>query len=406
MTSMADRIVIIGAGQAGLSAAEALRARGHEGSIILLGDEAAPPYQRPPLSKKYLLGEMDAERLWLKPESFYADNAIDLRADEAAVAINRGARHVETASGDAIAYDALIIATGATPRRLPASMGGDLPGVHVLRSLADVDALAPTIAEGRRLVVVGGGYIGLEAAAVARQQGMTVTVLEAAPRILSRVAGAPTADFLRSLHARHGVDIVEGARLESIEGDGAVSAVRLQGGRRLKADVVLLGIGVTPNTALAEAAGIECDNGIVVDATGRASDPAIYAVGDVARFPWQGRPIRLESVQNAIDQPKVAAAAIMGEDVVYDPVPWFWSDQYDLKLQIAGLCDGHDRVVTRPGTRDGTTSTWYFRKGALIAGDGIGDARAYMTGKRWLEAGVSPDADALSDPASDLKTLA
>jgi 3-phenylpropionate/trans-cinnamate dioxygenase ferredoxin reductase subunit len=404
---MADRIVIVGAGQAGASLAEALRSRGHDGPLALIGEEPAPPYQRPPLSKKYLLGEMTADRLWLKPERFYAENGIELLTGCTVTAIDRAARQVALADGRCLPFDRLALVTGAAPRRLPAAMGGSLPGVHVLRTLADVDALAPSVAEGRHLVVIGGGYIGLEAAAVARQQGMTVTLIEAAPRILGRVAAAETADRLRALHEAHGVTIREGVTVDTIEaGDGTVSAVRLGGGERIVADLVLVGIGVTPRSELAEAAGLPCEGGILVDAAGRTEDPAIFAAGDVARFPWRGRLIRLESVQNAIDQARACAAAMLGEDVTYDPVPWFWSDQYDVKLQIAGLGAGHDRIVTRDGARPGTASTWYFDGPRLLAVDGIGDARAYMTGKRWLEAGVSPDPDRLADPAADLRTLA
>jgi 3-phenylpropionate/trans-cinnamate dioxygenase ferredoxin reductase subunit len=314
---------------------------------------------------------------------------------------------VTLADGRALPYDRLALVTGAAPRRLPAVIGGDLPGVHVLRTLADVDALAPEIGPGRRIVVIGGGYIGLEAAAVARQQGMEVTLVEAAPRILGRVAAAETADALRALHAAHGVVIREGTTVEVIEaGAGRAAAVRLSGGERLPADAVLVGIGVTPRTALAEAAGLPCDDGILVDAAGQTADSAIFAAGDVARFPWRGRSIRLESVQNAIDQARACAAAMLGAPVTYNPVPWFWSDQYDVKLQIAGLGTGHDRIVTRPGNRPGSASTWYFRGAAFLAVDGIGDARAYMTGKRWLESGVSPDPDALADPGRDLRDLA
>jgi 3-phenylpropionate/trans-cinnamate dioxygenase ferredoxin reductase subunit len=278
--------------------------------------------------------------------------------------------------------------------------------VHVVRTLADVDALAPAVQPGARLVVIGGGYIGLEAAAVAVQRGMAVTLIEAAPRILGRVAAAETAAFFRDLHTRHGVRMLEGVALAALEGEGGrLVAVRLADGTRLAADVAVVGIGVTPNTGLADAAGLALDNGIATDAACRTSDPAIVAAGDVASFPWRGSRIRLESVQNAIDMGRAAARSLLGQAVVYDPVPWFWSDQYDVKLQIAGLNAGHDRVVTRPGSRPGTASTWYLRGETLMAVDAMGDARAYMTAKRWLEAGHSPDPAALADPAADLKTL-
>ncbi|TVQ56737.1 MAG: pyridine nucleotide-disulfide oxidoreductase [Rhodobacteraceae bacterium] len=403
---MAERIVIVGAGQAGASLAEALRTGGHDGPIALIGEEAAPPYQRPPLSKKYLLGEMDAERLWLKPDAFWTEHDIELITGAPVAAIDRDARAVRLADGRAVAYDKLALTTGARPRLLPPAMGGDLAGVYPVRTLADVDAMAPEFAAGRRALIVGGGYIGLEAAAVAAARGLRVTLIEAAPRILQRVAAAETADFFRALHASHGVEIREGVGLERLEGEGRATGATLSDGARVAADFALVGIGVTPNAELAEAAGLSVENGIAVDAFGATDDPAIFAAGDCASFPWRGRRIRLESVQNAIDQAKAVAAAMLGRGAPYDPTPWFWSDQYDVKLQIAGLNAGFDRTVVRPGAREGTRSVWYFAEGRLIAVDAMNDPRAYMTGKRWLEAGVSPDPDRLADPASDFKTLA
>ena len=399
-------IVVIGAGQAAASLVETLRLEGFGGAITVVGDEPAPPYQRPPLSKKYLLGEMTADRLWLKPEGFWTDNAVTLITGTAATSIDRAAQRVILADGRALHWDGLALVTGALPRRLPATIGGDLAGVHVVRTLADVDALAPAVQPGARLAVIGGGYIGLEAAAVAAQRGMAVTLIEAAPRILGRVAAPETAAFFRDLHTRHGVDVREGTAVAALEGDkGRLTAIRLADGTRIPADVAVVGIGVTPNTALAEAAGLTLDNGIATDTACRTSDPAIVAAGDAASFPWRGNRIRLESVPNAIDMGRAAARSLLGQPVTYDPVPWFWSDQYDVKLQIAGLNAGYDRVVSRPGSRPGTLSIWYFRGPTLLAVDAMGDARAYMTGKRWLEAAYSPDAGALADPAADLKTL-
>ena len=401
-----DSIVVIGAGQAGASLVETLRAEGFGGAITLIGDEPAPPYQRPPLSKKYLLGEMTADRLWLKPESFWDEHGVTLLTGTPVTAIDRAVRTVTLVDGRSLRWDGLALVTGAAPRHLPATIGGDLAGVHVVRALTDVDALAPAVQPGGRLVVIGGGYIGLEAAAVAVQRGMTVTLIEAAPRILGRVAAPETAAFFRDLHSRHGVTLREGTALAALEGDnGRLTGVRLADGTHIAADVAVVGIGVTPNTALAEAAGLTLDNGIATDAACRTSDPAIVAAGDVASFPWRGSRIRLESVQNAIDMGRAAARSLLGQPVTYDPVPWFWSDQYDVKLQIAGLNAGYDHVVSRPGSRPGTQSTWYFRGPTLLAVDAMGDARAYMTGKRWLEAGHSPDPVALADPAADLKTL-
>jgi 3-phenylpropionate/trans-cinnamate dioxygenase ferredoxin reductase subunit len=395
------RVVIVGAGQAGASAAAKLRALGHDGPITLLGDEPAPPYQRPPLSKAYLLGEMPRERLFLRPESFWAEQRVEMVLGQPVQALDRAARTVRLAGRD-LPYDALILATGATPRRLPAAIGGDLAGVHTVRSLADIDRLQPEMAAGKRLLVVGGGYIGLEAAAVARKLGLSVTVVEAAPRILGRVACPETAAFIRDLHARHGVEILEGVGLERLTGEGRITGARLADGRQIDADLAIVGIGVTANAALAQAAGLAVDGGIVVDDRSRTTDPGIWAAGDCTVLPFRGAMVRLESVQNAIDQAEAVAANILGADRPYEPKPWFWSDQYDLKLQIAGLNLGYDRIVARPGQ---APSHWYFQGDRLLAVDALGDARAYMIGKRLIEAGRSPDPARLADPASDLKAL-
>ncbi|MEC9433083.1 MAG: FAD-dependent oxidoreductase [Pseudomonadota bacterium] len=402
-------MVILGAGQAGASLAAALRAKGYDGPVTLVGDEPTAPYQRPPLSKKYLLGEMARDRLLLRPEAFYAEQNIDLRTGLTAEAIDRDAKTVRFAGGETLAYDKLALTTGARPRALPAAIGGDLPGVFAVRNLADVDAMQPEFVAGRRLLVVGGGYIGLEAAAVAASLGLQVILIEAAPRILGRVACPETAAWFVALHRARGVDLREGVGLARLEPgpDGRVARAVLADGPALDVDFVLVGIGVAANAELAEAAGLALSpaGGIEVDAACRTADPAIFAAGDCASLPWRGARIRLESVQNAIEQGEAAAAAMLGEPADYAPMPWFWSDQFDVKLQIAGLARDWDRIVTRPGARDGTVSHWYFRGTELIAVDAMNDPRAYMTGKRWLEAGRSPDADALADPAADLKTL-
>lgn len=399
-----NRIVIVGAGQAGLSLAAKLRVLGFAGRIVMIGEEAAPPYQRPPLSKAYLKGEIGAERLWLRPESFYADQGIELHLADTAAAIDRADRRV-VAGGMAHPYDALALTTGAVPRRLPGSIGGELQGVHVLRTLADVDEMAPAFRPGARLLVVGGGYIGLEVAAVAVTQGLRVVMVEAAERILGRVAAPETADFFRDLHRARGVDLREGVGLVRLAGDRHVTGAELGDGTRLDADLVVAGIGVTPATELAEVAGLAVENGIAVDATGRTSDPAIWAAGDCASFPWRGGRIRLESVQNAIDQAECVAANMLGAGVPYAPVPWFWSDQYDVKLQIAGLNTGYDRVVLRPGSHPGSRSHWYYRGAELLAVDAMNEPRAYMVAKRLIEAGRSPDPGVVADPGSDLKAL-
>jgi len=399
-------VVVVGAGQAGASLVQTLRAEGYAGPVTLIGAEPEPPYQRPPLSKKYLLGEFDAERLYLKPITYYAEAGIRLITDTPVTAIDPGARSLR-AGDETLGYGALALTTGAVPRRLPPAIGGDLPGVHVVRTRADVDRMAPEIRPGARMLIVGGGYIGLEAAAVAAQRGLSVTLVEMAPRILGRVACAGTAGHLRDLHRRHGVDIREGIGLARLETgpQGRVGAAVLADGTRLAVDIVVTGIGIAPDTALAEAAGLAIDNGIAVDAGCRTSDPAIWAAGDCASFPYRGGRIRLESVQNAIDQGTHAARAMLGTTAAYDPVPWFWSDQYDAKLQIVGLNAGHDRVVERPGHRPGGRSFWYFAGSRLLAVDAIADTRAYMQAKRWIEAGVSPNPDALADPGRALVDL-
>jgi 3-phenylpropionate/trans-cinnamate dioxygenase ferredoxin reductase subunit len=398
-------MVIIGAGQAGAALAAKLRAEGWEGDVTLVGEETVPPYQRPPLSKKYLLGEMARDRLFLRPESWYAEHDVALLRGRRALEIQPDRKRVLLEDGEALPYAKLALTPGARPRLLPAEIGGRLTGVHPVRTLADADAMAPEFEPGRRVLIVGGGYIGLEAAAVAAGRGLEVTLIEAAPRILGRVACAETAAWFADLHRRRGVDLRENATLARLEGGERVERAVLESGETLEIDFALVGIGVSPADRLAREAGLACGNGIEVDETGATSDPDVFAAGDCAEFPWRGRRIRLESVQNAIDQAEIAAQAMMGKPVAYDPVPWFWSDQYDVKLQIAGLAQDWDRIVVRPGAREGTVSHWYFREGALIAVDAMSDPRAYMTGKRWLEAGRSPDPDALADPEADLRTL-
>lgn len=403
---MPKSILVIGAGQAAQSLVETLRGDGYDGVLTLVGEEPGPPYQRPPLSKKYLLGEIDASRLALRPESWFADNGVETLWGARVEAIDRAGHTARLSTGETLAWDGLALTTGARPRRLPASLGGGLANVHVIRTLADIDRLTPEIAPGRRLLVVGGGYIGLEAAAVAARKGMQVTVIEAAARILARVAPEATARRIADLHGRQGVDLRCGATLDRLEGDAAGRATHaaLADGARLAVDVVIAGIGAVPNTELAGQAGLEIENGIAVDASARSSDPAIVAAGDCASFPWRSRRIRLESVQNAIDQAKTAARTLLGDVATpYEPTPWFWSDQYDTKLQIAGLSDGADRVVERPGDKPGAHSIWSFAGDRLLAVDALDDPRAFMTGKRWLEAGAAPSADAIADPQTPLK---
>ncbi|MBW4975512.1 FAD-dependent oxidoreductase [Roseovarius mucosus] len=395
-------VVVIGAGQAGASLVAKLRSEGYDGPITLIGEEPVPPYQRPPLSKKYLLGDMALERLYLRPESYYAEAGIDLRLGLRVTAIDRAAQEVVIGT-ERLGYAHLVLATGSRPRHLPAAIGGELGGVHVVRTLADVDAMAPGFVPGARVLIVGGGYIGLEAAAVAASRGMQVVLVEMAPRILQRVAAKETSDYFRALHGRHGVDIREGVGLERLLGDGQVNGARLTDGTEVAVDMVIVGVGIVPDTALAEAAGLAIDNGIAVDAQGRTSDPTIWAVGDCASFPHGEGRLRLESVPNAIDMADCVAGNILGAAVAYVPKPWFWSDQYDVKLQIAGLSTGYDRIVTRDGAA--SVSFWYFRGDQLLAVDAMNDPRAYMVGKRLIDAGKTADPAVVADAAADLKVL-
>ncbi|WP_299787361.1 FAD/NAD(P)-binding oxidoreductase [uncultured Marivita sp.] len=397
-------VIVVGAGQAGASCVARLRSKEFDGAITLIGEEPFPPYQRPPLSKAYLLGEMERERLYLRPESFYAEQDITLRLGAPVTAIDPAAQTL-TVGGDVLHYDDLVLTTGSTPRRLPASIGGDLDGVMVVRGLRDVDAMSPRFTHGTRVLIVGGGYIGLEAAAVAAKLGLRVTLVEMADRILQRVAAPETSDFFRRLHRDHGVDLREGVGLDHLTGEaGRVTGAVLGDGSTLDVDFVLVGVGITPNTALAEAAGLRIDNGIATDAQGRTSDPHIWAAGDCASSPWQGQQLRLESVGNAIDQAECVADNILGEGRAYEAKPWFWSDQYDVKLQIAGLNTGYDRIVTRSGDDD-ALSHWYYAGDRLLAIDAMNDPRAYMVGKRLIEMGKSPDPKTIRDPDTNLKAL-
>ena len=397
-------IVVVGAGQAGSSLVSKLRNSGFEGKVTLVGAEPHPPYQRPPLSKKYLLGDMPLDRLYLRPETFYREQNITLRLGLPITKIDPNGRSI-LLDNEVVSYDHLALTTGSVPRSLPTAIGGALDGVHVVRDLRDVDAMAPRFDAKARVLIVGGGYIGLEAAAVAATKGLEVTLVEMADRILQRVAAPQTSDFFRNLHQSHGVDIREGVGLERIFGDRTVTGAALTDGSVLDLDFVIAGIGVTPATDLAEQAGLEIDNGIKTNALGQSSNPHIWAAGDCASLPYRGGRIRLESVQNAIDQAETVAENMLGADRPYQPMPWFWSDQYDVKLQIAGLNNGYDHVVTRPGEKGGAVSFWYYNKASLLAVDAANDPRAYMIGKRLIEAGKSPAIDVIEDPKSDLKAL-
>ncbi len=389
--------VIIGAGQAGLSCAAELRRRKYDGPVTLIGAEPHLPYQRPPLSKGYLSGEMPVERLWLKPEAFYPASDITCLTNASVTAIDRDAREAVLADGQRIGFEHCVIATGGEAR-IPPIPGANLPGVQLLRNLGEADHLSAALNDAKSLAVIGAGYIGLEVAASARKRGLKVTVLEAAERPMARTASPILGGWFGAIHRGYGVDLRVSTPVASIlEKNGRAGGVVLGDGEEVAADSVLLAAGLALNTGLAEAAGLDCEDGILVDTACRTSDRFIYACGDVARFhsALYGRSIRLESVQNAIEQGKAVAAAITGEDVRYDPVPWFWSDQYELKLQIAGLIDGGDSIVRRGDPEMGNFAVFHLKEGRIIACEAINSAPEYMAAQKLIRSGKPVDADAL-----------
>tara|TARA_Y100001934_G_scaffold277508_1_gene376483 strand:+ start:2955 stop:4166 length:1212 start_codon:yes stop_codon:yes gene_type:complete len=399
-----EKVVIVGGGQAAASAAAKLRSQRFEGSITIICKEPHPPYQRPPLSKKYLLGEMTVDRLYLRPLGFYEDQKITLHLESIADQIDRNEKQVYV--GDtAFDYDALILTLGSQPRVLPKEIGGQLEKVFTVRDLADVDGLAPEFTAKRRVLIIGGGYIGLEAAAVAAQRGLQVTLVEAADRILQRVAAPQTSDFFRHLHISNGVEIKEGVSVERLAGDnGTVCAAILSDGTHIDTDFVIVGVGITPVTDIAMRSGLAVSDGITVNALGQTTDPNIWAAGDCCSFPYQSGMLRLESVPHAIDQAELIAENILGANFSYIPKPWFWSDQYDVKLQIIGLNTGFNDVVTRPNNEK-SVSFWYYQEDQLIAVDAMNDPRAYMVAKRLIESGKTIPQKLVADPGTELKNF-
>ncbi len=405
-------VLIIGAGQAATFTAEALRSGGHAGPITLLGDEPTGPYHRPPLSKAWLSGEQADAALALRTPEMLARKQITLRSGVAVEAIDRTAGTVTLAGGETLAWSALVLATGARARSLPIP-GIDAAGVLSLRSLADATQLRAGLADcharGLPLVVIGGGFIGLEVAATARKLGVAVTVLEAAPRLLARVLSAQLSDVFATLHRQHGVELVLDARIAAIETDasGQVCAVRMADGSAHRCGRVLLGVGAVANDDLARAAGLDCDRGIVVDACGRTSDPRIVAAGDcTARRLDDGTLLRLESVHNATEQARCAAAALLGENRPFTATPWFWSDQHGRKLQMAGLSQNADTRVTRGDLGAGTpASLWHFLAGRLVAVDTLDDPRTHLLARQLLDAGRSPTPQQVADAGCDLKSV-
>ncbi|MEZ5559435.1 MAG: FAD-dependent oxidoreductase [Pseudomonadales bacterium] len=396
-------MVIVGAGHAAGQAAASLRQEGYKGEIVIIGDEPHIPYQRPPLSKAYLSGEQGLERVHLRPEKFYADQGITVKTGVRVEQIDTAARTVTTDQGETIAYTKLLLATGGRPRKLGIP-GSDLAGIHYLRSIEDVDGIRADMAPGRKLVIVGGGYIGLEVASVAVKAGLEVHVLEMEPRILQRVTTPEMSAYYHQLHTSRGVHIHTETGVTGFSGDDHVRHV-LCGDTAFDADLVIVGIGIIPNVEVAQAAGIVCDNGIVVDDHCRTSDPDVYAAGDCTNHPnpLLGRRLRLESVPNAMEQARVAAANMCGGDKTYASIPWFWSDQYELKLQMVGFSADGDTQVVRGDMAANQFAVFYLKDGKVVAADAVNSPKEFMICKQLI--GREVDAAALADPGTDLKAL-
>jgi 3-phenylpropionate/trans-cinnamate dioxygenase ferredoxin reductase subunit len=402
------KVVIVGAGHAGGSAAAFLRQYGYEGAITLIGEEGSLPYQRPPLSKAWLKGEAAEEELQLRPLSFYDEQRIEVRRASVVVAIDKAAKTARLRTGENIAYDKLILATGARARRLPAP-GADLAGVHALRTAEDAEALKAELTPGRRLIIVGGGYVGLEVAASARALGAEVTVIEREPRLLARVAGEALSGFFHAYHGARGVRFVLGGSVTAIKGQaGRASAVVLDHGERLPCDVVLIGVGALPNQELAAQAGLPCQDGVIVDIRARTEDPDIYAIGDVTRrpLPLYDRAFRLESVPSALEQAKQAAADITGHKPPAPEVPWFWSDQYDLKLQIAGLPFDVDHLIVRGEPASARFAVFHMKGDVIQAVEAVNAPAEFMGGRLLIGARRPVSREKLADPAISMKEVA
>lgn len=396
-------IAVIGAGQAAAQAVQTLRKSGFTGRLCLIGDEVHAPYQRPPLSKKYLAGTLAAERLALLPDVFYTENNVECRFGMPVAKLDPSAGNLTMANGDVIRFDRALIATGSRSRALP-MRGAELPGVYSLRSIADVDRLRPDVQIGQRVIIIGGGYIGLEVAAIVRGLGLEVTVVEAADRVMARTAPAVVSRYFEKLHAKHGVAFDLGSGVERIRQNASGKLEIVTGNGIHEADWVLVGIGAVPNVEIAERAGLTIENGIAVDNLCCTSAPNIFAAGDCTSFPsaHYGRRLRLESVQNAIEQGKAAALAMLGEAAAYDPVPWFWSDQYNTKFQIAGLSQFSDEHIVRGDPATGTFSVAHLRDGRLIALDAINQPRDYMHARRMVPHTTIDDGHTIADAAVPL----
>jgi len=402
--TMSDAIVVAGAGQAAAQLVDSLRREGFKGPLTVVGDEPFLPYQRPPLSKKFLQGELELERLFIRPATFYQTTHAEMRTGTRVVSIDRGRKTVSLSDGGTLDYAKLVLAIGSQVRRIRLP-GSDLAGVHYLRTIEDVHRIREAAQPGKRLVVIGAGYIGLEVAATCRQLGLDVTVVEALDRVMSRVVAPVVSQFYAAQHESHGVKIHCSAGVNALEGNGRVETVVLSDGTRVPTDFVVVGVGILPVTDIAEACGLVCENGIAVDAHCRTGDPDIFSFGDCASFPSAryGRRIRLESVDNAFEHAKTAAATLMGKTVVHDKVPWFWSDQFDLKLLIVGLAQGHDEVVVRGDPCAKSFSVCYLKDGELLALDSINHAKDYMSARKVIADRIKLDARKLADPSIALR---
>ena len=405
---MGSGTVIVGTGQAGFQTAASLRTEGYQEKITLIGEEPHIPYQRPPLSKGFALGQQDFESIELRPRSFYQDHRIDLIPGKKVTAVDRGQRSVTLASGESFLYEKLVLAVGARNRKLSIK-GAKLDGVLYLRSLDEAVVVKERLKNAQQIVVIGGGFIGLELAAVACSLGKSVTVLEALPRLMSRAVAPLISEFYSGLHASKGVKVVCGASVSEIAGSGGkVQAVLLANGTRYSADLVLVGVGVVPSTELARNSMLPVANGIAVNEYLQTSDENIFAIGDCAEHPcaFAGERVRLESVQNAADQAQCVAATIAGRRNVYRALPWFWTDQFDVKLQMAGISNGHDCVVSRGNAESRKLSVFYFKEGRLIAIDSINRPLDHMMGRKLIAAGVPLTPAQAADESVDLKKLA
>jgi 3-phenylpropionate/trans-cinnamate dioxygenase ferredoxin reductase subunit len=404
---MLQQIVIAGGGQAAVQTVDTLRRKGFAGKLTVVGDEPWLPYQRPPLSKKYLAGALERERLLIRPAQFFAEHQVQTQLGRRVSEIAPREQHVRLDDGLVLPYDALVLATGSRPRRLPAP-GADLAGVHYLRTIADADRIRAECAAGGRMVIIGGGYIGLEVAASARGLGLEVTVLEMAARVMSRVTCAEISAFYEAEHARQGVRIHCNETLRALHGDarsGRVRAVLTEAGREYPADIVIIGCGVVPADELARAAGLTCENGVVTDVHCRTSDAAIYAAGDCASHlnRQYGRHLRLESVDNAFEQGTTVALNLLGAATPHDKLPWFWSDQFDLKLVIVGVAHGYDSVILRGSAATRSFSACYLRGGELIAIDTVNQPKDQMAARKLIAAHARPNPDKLADAAIALR---